>query len=204
MASFVSRILDFVGLEDRGEEYADPHTQERYDQDSYYDERPYERSDRNSDRGYDRDRERFDRDADRGYDRNADRYSTRRERYAEPELQERPRRSSKGGKVVNHPSAMEDTKHYTRIYNIESYDDTRTVVDDLLADRSVLINLEMVDVEVSQRIVDMLAGATYALGASLKKVAANSYLLAPQSVDVSGSYDEDDRRRTGSLFGNRR
>lgn len=200
---FVGKFLDFVGLEDRGADYEEPRTSERYDRDPYYEERPYERS---SDRAYERDRERFERDrfdrsADRGYDRDGERQS-RRERFVEPDIQERSRR--KGGKVVNHPAAMENVQHHMTIYQMEDYDDARTVIDDLLEERSVLINLELVDVDVSQRIVDMLSGATYALGASLKKAAANTYLLAPQSVDVSGSYEEEERRRGGSIFGNRR
>lgn len=197
MPGFVSKFLDFVGIEeiprdDRGRQAA-------YDD---YDER---------DNGYTDTRSRFEtrardergsyeRGQDRGYDRD-ERPSFARERGGYDS--DRSRKKGGGGKVVNHPAA-DMSQHQMRIYQMEDYDDARSVIDDLLADRSVLINLELVDVDTSQRIVDMLSGATYALGASLKKAAANTYLLAPLSVEISGSYEEEDNRRRSSIFGARR
>ncbi len=206
MARFFSKVLDFVGIEaapepdERG--YDDPYEQGGYESRNRYDERQRGES-RQRERGEERAGYR-DRYEERGGYR--DRYDDREERqpYGGDRGYEDRSRKKGGSKVVNHPSAMDASQHHMRIYQMEDYDDARTVIDDLLGDRSVLINLELVEPEVSQRIVDMLSGATYALGASLKKAAANTYLLAPQSVDVSGSYEEDERRRGGgSFFGGR-
>ncbi len=190
MARLVSKFLDFVGLEEADNDARDARY-DRGEQQSYYED--YGRTERPA---YDRDR----------YDERA-RYDEREERAPRGRAAERDYerddryRKKGGGKVVNHPAAVDATQHHMRIYQMEGYDDARAVIDDLLEKRSVLINLELVDVDVSQRIVDMLSGATYALSASLKKAAANTYLLAPDTVDVSGSYEEEERRRGGSFFG---
>jgi len=99
-------------------------------------------------------------------------------------------RKKGGGKVINHPAA-DMGQPEMRIFQMKDFNDAKKVIDDMLANRSVLINLEYVDVDESQRIVDMLSGAIYALEASFNKVAANTYLIAPQSVEISGSYEEE-------------
>lgn len=195
LPGLMSKLLDMIGIEEAEKQ---PSPQEYED---------YERDDYNT--GHDERRSRFDnrrrddrrRDERYGGDRYGGEERAPFSREREPYETDRSRKKG-GGKVVNHPSADMGQQHQMRIYQMEDYDDARSVIDDLLDDRSVLINLELVDVDISQRIVDMLSGATYALGASLKKAAANTYLLAPRSVEISGSYNEEEnRRRSGSFFG---
>jgi cell division inhibitor SepF len=92
-------------------------------------------------------------------------------------------------KIINHPAAAA-SGYRMRIYQPSGYEDARNVIDDLLDGDSVLINLETLDLAESQRIIDTLIGACYAIDATIKRAAASTYLLAPGSIEISGAYAE--------------
>ncbi len=106
------------------------------------------------------------------------------------------------GKVVNHPSMMNEqqTRHRTVIYHIREFDASQGVIDDLLDGNSVFLNLEDIDAATSQRIIDMLSGAAYAIQATIKKAAQGSYVIAPYGVEVA-SMDDRNSRATASASG---
>lgn len=115
----------------------------------------------------------------------------------EESYREQPQSTTYGAsKIVNHPAA--GTRHHTMIYQLTSYEDSKDVIDDLLEQHSVLINLEALELEDAQRIIDTLIGACYAINATIKKAAAQTYLLAPDTVEVSGTYADDVR---ADIFG---
>lgn len=62
------------------------------------------------------------------------------------------------------------------------------VVDTLLAGRTVLINMEGLNIEVAQRIIDFTSGATYAINGNLQKVSNYIFLATPHGVDISGDF----------------
>lgn len=99
-------------------------------------------------------------------------------------------------KIINHPAVA--ARHRTMIYQLDNYEDSKDVIDDLLEGHSVLINLEALDLPEAQRIIDTLIGACYAINATIKKAAAQTYLLAPETVEVAGTYADDNR--TGKIF----
>ena len=65
-------------------------------------------------------------------------------------------------------------------------EDEIEIVDTLLSGRTVLINMEGLNVEIAQRIIDFTSGATYALHGSLQKVSNYIFLATPNGVDISG------------------
>ena len=67
-----------------------------------------------------------------------------------------------------------------------SVDDGREITETLLANRTVVLNLEGLDVNIAQRIIDFASGSTYAIGVSLQKIAQYIFILTPASVDISG------------------
>ena len=106
----------------------------------------------------------------------------------------------KGGRVVAHPSYEQPVKHQTNIYQINEHTETRSVIDDLLAGRSVLLNLENLDAVESQRVIDTLSGAAYAIDATLKKAAHQTYYIAPNNVEIAGNFNADDGRKSASTI----
>ena len=67
-----------------------------------------------------------------------------------------------------------------------SIEDAREITDTLLANRTVVLNLEGIDVDIAQRIIDFTSGATYAMHGSLQKVSNYIFLATPNGVDISG------------------
>ncbi|MBR0173796.1 MAG: cell division protein SepF [Lachnospiraceae bacterium] len=71
-----------------------------------------------------------------------------------------------------------------------SMEDTREVTDTLLKNRTVVLNLEGIDVDVAQRIVDFVSGSCYAIKGNLQKISRYIFIITPASVDISGDFQE--------------
>ena len=67
-----------------------------------------------------------------------------------------------------------------------SVDDAREITETLLANRTVVLNLEGLDVNIAQRIIDFASGSTFAIDGSLQKISHYIFILTPASVDISG------------------
>lgn len=80
-------------------------------------------------------------------------------------------------------------------------EDEIEIVDTLLSGRTVLINMEGLNVEIAQRIIDFTSGATYAMHGSLQKVSNYIFLATPNGVDISGDIQSlMDSFDTGNSF----
>ena len=87
-----------------------------------------------------------------------------------------------GSKVVSmHGRGVE-------VYVIKPQDfaEAQTAADLLKEGRTVVINLEGVELTVAQRSIDFVGGATYAINGSLQAVSNNIFIAAPDSIEVSG------------------
>jgi len=65
-------------------------------------------------------------------------------------------------------------------------EDEIEIADTLLSGRTVLINMEGLNLEIAQRIIDFTSGATYAMHGSLQKVSNYIFLATPNGIDISG------------------
>ncbi len=80
-------------------------------------------------------------------------------------------------------------------------EDEIEIVDTLLSGRTVLINMEGLNIEIAQRIIDFTSGATYAMHGSLQKVSNYIFLATPNGVDISGDIQNlVDAFDTGNSF----
>ncbi len=68
----------------------------------------------------------------------------------------------------------------------ERFEDVTAIADQYCARRTVVLNLEKADRDLSRRIIDFMSGVAYAKGGSLRKAAVNTFVIAPADVDVSG------------------
>ena len=73
----------------------------------------------------------------------------------------------------------------------ERFEDASTIADHLNNKRTVVLNLESTNKEVSRRLVDFLSGCAYALDGKIKKIAISTYLITPYNVDVVGDLVEE-------------
>lgn len=69
-------------------------------------------------------------------------------------------------------------------------DDTREITETLLSGRTVILNLEGMDLEIAQRIIDFTSGATFAIDGNLQKISNFIFLVTPANVDISGDLQD--------------
>ena len=68
----------------------------------------------------------------------------------------------------------------------ERFENASEIADQLNAKRTVVLNLESTNKDVARRLIDFLSGVAYAGEGKIKKVAANTYIITPYSVDIQG------------------
>ena len=68
----------------------------------------------------------------------------------------------------------------------DRFENASEIADHLREKRTVVLNLESTNKDVARRLVDFLSGVAYAGDGKIKKVAANTYIITPYSVDIMG------------------
>ena len=68
----------------------------------------------------------------------------------------------------------------------ERFENASEIADHLKEKRTVVLNLEATNKDVARRLIDFLSGVAYAGEGKIKKVAANTYIITPYSVDIMG------------------
>jgi FtsZ-interacting cell division protein YlmF len=63
-------------------------------------------------------------------------------------------------------------------------DDCQEIINALLEQKTVFINMETADDLLTQRVIDILGGASFALRGTMTKISSRAYLVAPSTVDV--------------------
>jgi cell division inhibitor SepF len=77
------------------------------------------------------------------------------------------------------------------VFKPTSFDeDAREISDTLLANRTVVLNIEGLDDFNSQRILDFTSGTAYAISGNLQHISQFVYIVTPSSVQVSGDFQE--------------
>ncbi len=89
----------------------------------------------------------------------------------------------KSNKVVNiHATAQLQVV----LVKPERFEDASAIADHLNAKRTVVLNLESTNKDVSRRLVDFLSGVAYANNGQLKRVANNTFIITPYNVGIIG------------------
>ena len=103
------------------------------------------------------------------------------------EYDDNPRRPQGLSPIRNTRSSMpSSTKMQVRVIKPSSFDQARQITDTLLAHRTVLLNLEGLDVATAQRIVDFASGSCYALHGNFMKISHYIIVITPEDVDIAG------------------
>ena len=69
-----------------------------------------------------------------------------------------------------------------------SIEDAREITETLLANRTVVLNLEGLDVDIAQRIIDFTSGSCFAISGNLQKISNYIFIITPPNVDISGDF----------------
>ncbi len=78
------------------------------------------------------------------------------------------------------------------------YEDCAGVIDELKRKKTIVLNLEDLDLELKKQIFEFVKGGVYALEANIQKVSADIFVIAPYNVEISGKikYNPDKKRFT--------
>lgn len=88
-----------------------------------------------------------------------------------------------GNKVVNIHTT---TQLQVVLVKPDRFENAAEIADHLREKRTVVLNLEQTNKDVSRRVLDFLSGAAYANEGKVKKVALNTYIITPYNVDILG------------------
>ncbi|MDD7643378.1 MAG: cell division protein SepF [bacterium] len=69
-----------------------------------------------------------------------------------------------------------------------SFDESREITETLLANRTVVLNVEGLDVDIAQRIIDFTSGSCFAINGNLQKISNYIFIITPENVDISGDF----------------
>jgi cell division inhibitor SepF len=81
----------------------------------------------------------------------------------------------------------------------ERFEDASTIADHLNNKRTVVLNLESTNKEISRRLVDFLSGVAYANNGQIKRVANSTFIITPYNVDVMGDL-LDELENNGAFY----
>jgi cell division inhibitor SepF len=104
--------------------------------------------------------------------------------------------SKRNNKVVNiHTTAQLQVV----LVKPERFDDASSIADHLNEKRTVVLNLESTNKDVSRRLVDFLSGVAYANNGQIKRVANSTFIITPYNVDIMGDL-LDELENNGVFF----
>lgn len=72
----------------------------------------------------------------------------------------------------------------------KNFEDSEEITETLLSGRAVVLNFEGLEVDLAQRIADYAAGTCAAIDGNLKKISNYIVIVTPNSVGISGDYQE--------------
>ncbi len=74
------------------------------------------------------------------------------------------------------------------VFKPKTVEDAREITETLLLNRTVLLNVEGLDIEIAQRIIDFTSGACFAIRGNLQKISNYIFVITPEEVDITGDY----------------
>ena len=100
---------------------------------------------------------------------------------AEPELKAEHHKKDRNYMNINATTQLQVV-----LVKPERFDDASAVADHLNDKRTVVLNLESTNKDVSRRLIDFLSGVAYANNGQIKRVANSTYIITPYNVDIMG------------------
>lgn len=110
-----------------------------------------------------------------------------------------PKKRNASYEQPEEPAQMPDIRKNNKVVNInattqlsvvlvkpERFENAAEIADHLRDKRTVVLNLEDTNKDVARRLIDFLSGVTYSLEGKIKKVANNTFIITPYTVDILG------------------
>lgn len=159
----LDKFLDAIKLSDDDEYEDDDFFDDEFD-DDYEDEKPKKGLFKKEKPAYDDDEEEFE--------------------------IKKPARSNSKVTPMRQPARRNAPAMEVCVIKPNNMDDSREITETLLSGRTVILNLEGLDLEDAQRIIDFISGATFAIDGNLQKISNSIFLVTPAHVDISGDLQD--------------
>lgn len=104
--------------------------------------------------------------------------------------EDRPRKASPKITPIKQPHKISGAGMEVCVIKPTTIEDAREITETLLANRTVVLNLEGLDVDIAQRIIDFTSGSCFAISGNLQKISHYIFIITPASVDISGDFQE--------------
>ncbi len=90
--------------------------------------------------------------------------------------------------VIEHPTLTPQSE--VVVLEPRSFDEALDIIEQLRCRRSVVLNLQYLDAEQSQRVVDFLSGATHALSGHQQRIGQGVFIFAPSNFTINTESNE--------------
>ena len=97
---------------------------------------------------------------------------------------------------------MRNRGYEVMVVSPKTFDESLEISKNLIDRKTVVLNLELLDHEQSQRIVDFLAGATYALNGHQQKIGEGVFIFTPNNVNISAEQEKKAAASIADAFWN--
>ena len=96
----------------------------------------------------------------------------------------KPERSfERESKVVSHPNSYKSSE--VTVIEPRSFSESAQIVKKLIDKKTVILHLDLLDKEQSQRTIDFVCGASHALNGTAQKISDMVFIFTPSNVSLS-------------------
>ncbi len=101
-----------------------------------------------------------------------------------PRVHNKPERSfERESKVVSHPNSYKSGE--VTVIEPRSFSESAQIVKKLIDKKTVILHLDLLDKEQSQRTIDFICGAAHALDGTAQKISDMVFIFTPSNVSLS-------------------
>ena len=85
----------------------------------------------------------------------------------------------------------EEEGESVKVIRPQTFNEAQIVADFLKEGKTIVVNLEGIEIGQAQRIIDFIGGASFAVDGSLKSISNNIFIVAPGNIEVSGDLRDE-------------
>jgi cell division inhibitor SepF len=174
---FADKLLSFMKFNDADDDYDEEYNDEyeEYDEDEYEEDEAQEQED----------------DVEEEAAPKKPLLSFRRKKKPEPE-EEKPdiHLETDNSRVIPFHGRKEEGE-IVKVIKPQEFNEAQIVADFLKEGKTIVVNLEGIEISQAQRIIDFIGGASFAVDGTLKAISNNIFIVAPGNIEVSGDLRDE-------------
>ena len=78
-----------------------------------------------------------------------------------------------------------------KVIRAQTFNEAQIVAEFLKEGKTIVVNLEGIEIGKAQRIIDFIGGASFAVDGSLKAISNNIFIVAPGNIEVTVDLREE-------------